>query len=140
MRMAQSIDGQGVPPGYRVLLVEDDALVADTATSQLEAVGCQVAHVAPDAEAAIAWIEAGGDVDLLFADIVMPGMNGVALAVALNEKRPDIRVLLTTGYGSALLDEQSRHYQVIGKPFRVDEVEAAIVDVAAQPIRPELRA
>ena len=138
--MVKSIDGLGIPPGYRILLVEDDPLLAETARGQLDAIGCTVAHVAPDAEAAIAWIEDGGDVDLLFADIVMPGMNGVALAVALNERRPDIRVLLTTGYGAALLDEQSRHYQVIGKPYRVHEIEAAICGVAAEPARPVLSA
>lgn len=138
--MARSIDGQGVPPGYRILLVEDDALVAETTTDQLELLGCEVVHVARDAEAAIGWIEAGGQVDMLFADIVMPGMNGVALALVLNERQPDIRVLLTTGYGSALLDEQSRHYPVIGKPCRLDEISEAIAGVVARPARPELRA
>jgi CheY-like chemotaxis protein len=137
--MARSIDAVGVPPGYRILLVEDDALVAETTTDQLELLGCDVVHVAPHAEAAIAWIETGGEVDMLFADIVMPGMNGVALALVLNERRPDIRVVLTTGYGAAMLDEQSRHYPVIGKPCRVDEIGAAIA-VAARPILPQLRA
>lgn len=139
--MARSINGKGVPPGYRILLVEDDPLVAETTTAQLEILDCHVAHVARDAEAAITWIEAGGEVDLLFADIVMPGMNGVALAVALNERRPDVRVLLTTGYGAALLEEQSRHYPVIGKPCRVDDIEQAIAGIVARPIhQPELRA
>jgi CheY-like chemotaxis protein len=128
--MASAFGEAGVPPGYRILLVEDDAMLANVASDQLESIGCTVAHVAPHAEAAIAWVEEGGEADLLFADIVMPGMNGVALAVYMNELRPDVRVLLTTGYGAALLDEQSRHYQVIGKPWRSAEVAEAIRCVA----------
>jgi len=138
--MASAFGEAGVPPGYRVLLVEDDPLLAEIASDQLESIGCMVAHVAPNAEAAIAWVEDGGEIDLLFADIVMPGMNGVALALHLSDRRPDIRVLLTTGYGAALLDEQSRHYPVIGKPWRSEEVAAAICGVAAQPNRPVLNA
>lgn len=132
--MASAFGEAAVPPGYRVMLVEDDELLAEVASGQLEAIGCDVVHVAPTAEDAIRWIEAGGEIDLLFADIVMPGMNGVALAVYLNERRPDIRVLLTTGYGNALLDEQSRHYQVIGKPFHSMEISAAIGGIAARPV------
>jgi len=120
----------GCPPGYRILLVEDDALLATVASEQLEALGCRVAHVSASAEDAIRWIEAGGEVDLLFADIVMPGMNGVALAVYLGEHRPGIRVLLTTGYGADLLDEQQRDYPVIGKPWRGAEIAAAIGGLA----------
>ncbi len=138
--MASAFGETGVPPGYRVLLVEDDPLLASVASDQLESIGCMVVHVAPDAEAAIAWVEGGGEIDLLFADIVMPGMNGVALALHLSDRRPDIRVLLTTGYGAALLDEQSRHYPVIGKPWHSDEIAAAICGLAGQPIRPVLNA
>ena len=120
----------GLPPGYRILLVEDDALLATVASGQLEAIGCSVAHVSASAEDAIRWIEAGGEVDLLFADIVMPGMNGVALAVYLAEHRPGLRVLLTTGYGAELLDEQRRDFPVIGKPYHGAEIAAAIGGLA----------
>lgn len=138
--MASAFGETGIPPGYRILLVEDDPLLARVASDQLESIGCTVAHIAPDAEAAIAWVEGGGKIDLLFADIVMPGMNGVALAIHLSGRHPDIRVLLTTGYGAALVDEQSRHYRVIGKPWRSDEIAAEICSIAAQPARPVLNA
>ena len=123
----------GFPPGYRILLVEDDALLATVASGQLEAIGCRVAHVAPSAEDAIRWIDAGGEVDLVLSDIVMAGMNGVALAVYLGEHHPQVRVLLTTGYGADLLDEQSRDYPVIGKPWRGAEIAAAIRGAVAEP-------
>ena len=135
--MAYFQDQTGFPPGYRILLVEDDSLVAQVASDQLEAIGCTVAHVADSAEAAIRWIDAGGEVDMLFSDIVMPGMNGVALATYLAERRPDIRVLLTTGYGSALLDEQARQFQVIGKPWRSADVALAIGGMAGRPAMPQ---
>ena len=121
---------KGCPPGYRILLVEDDALLATVASDQLEALGCCVAHVSASAEDAIRWIDAGGAVDLVLSDIVMAGMNGVALAVYLGEHHPQVRVLLTTGYGADLLDEQQRDYPVIGKPWRGAEIAAAIGGLA----------
>ena len=131
----------GFPPGYKVLLVEDDPLVALVASDQLESIGCTVAHIAASAEAAIRWVDSGGEVDMLFSDIVMPGMNGVALATYLAERRPDIQVLLTTGYGADLLDEQVRQFQVIGKPWRSADVAMAIGGMVAMvPQRPVLRA
>ena len=124
----------GLPPGYRILLVEDDALLATVASGQLEAIGCRVVHVSASAEDAIRWIDAGGAVDLVLSDIVMAGMNGVALAVYLGEHHPQIRVLLTTGYGADLLDEQKRDYPVIGKPWRGAEIAAAIRGAVAEPV------
>jgi len=119
-----------VPPNYRILLVEDNDLLAEITSEQLEGIGCTVAHIAPTAEAALDWLDDGGAVDLVMSDIVMPGMNGVALAVHLSEHRPDVRVLLTTGYGDDLLDEQCRHYQVLAKPFRSQEMAETIGGLA----------
>ncbi|MBB5686210.1 response regulator [Sphingobium boeckii] len=140
--MAFFQDETGFPPGYTILLVEDDPLVARVASDQLESIGCTVAHIAASAEAAIRWIDADGDVDMVFSDIVMPGMNGVALATYLAERRPEISVLLTTGYGSSLLQEQARQFQVIGKPWQSADVALAIGGMAGKPVmqQPVLRA
>lgn len=135
--MAFFQDQTGFPPGYRILLVEDDPLVAAVASDQLESIACTVAHIAASAEAAIRWIDAGGDVDMVFSDIVMPGMNGVALATYLAQHRPEIRVLLTTGYGAALLEEQARQFQVIGKPWQSADVALAIAGMVASAVAPQ---
>ena len=115
----------GCPPGYRILLVEDDALLATVASDQLEALGCCVAHVSASAEDAIHWIDAGGAVDLVLSDIVMAGMNGVALAVYLGEHHPQVRVLLTTGYAEASLERtgiERPEFDILNKPYRRAEL------------------
>lgn len=116
-----------VPAGLKVLLVEDNGLLAEMAAAMLEDLGCTVVNRAPSAEAAMDWFDhEGGEVDLLLADIVMPGMNGVELAWHLRERRPDLPVLLVTGYGDALLVEQQRHFPVLNKPYRGEEMSRAI--------------
>jgi len=115
-----------IPAGFRVLLVEDDAMLSGIAADLLAEIGCLVVHAACSAEAAIDWMGAGGEADLILTDIIMPGMNGVALAVHVGEHNPKLPVLLATGYGDALLDEQQRHYPVVAKPYRTEDMRAAI--------------
>jgi CheY-like chemotaxis protein len=84
-----------------------------------------------------------GTIDLLFTDLVMPGsMNGLVLAERVREHRPDVAVLLTTGYNEELLAEgpSARGWDVLGKPYRhtelADRVRAALNSkdrVALQP-------
>lgn len=114
-----------MPPGLKVLLVEDDDSLASTECQLLEAMGCAVMH-RRSAEAAIDWLADGGEADLLFTDIIMPGMNGIELATHVRRRYPAIAVLLTTGYGDALLEEQQRHFPLLAKPFRTDDISRAI--------------
>ncbi|MGH6781121.1 MAG: response regulator, partial [Sphingomonadaceae bacterium] len=119
--------GQALAPAeLRILLVEDNDLLAGVAAGLLESLGYSVAHCAPSAEEALDWMHHGGEFDLLVTDIIMPGMNGVDLAVHVRADHPDIPVLLTTGYGEALLVEQQRHFPVLSKPFRSAEISQAI--------------
>lgn len=124
--MAGAILADGIPAGFRVLLVEDDTALSEIARELLAEIGCNVVHAAYSAEAAIDWMGAGGEADLILTDIIMPGMNGVALAVHVSERNPALPVLLATGYGEALLDEQQRHYPVVAKPYRTEDMRAAI--------------
>jgi len=63
----------------RVLLVEDNADVATIATDFLEQCGCSIIRVG-NAEAAIEILNRRNDIDIVFSDIVMPGMSGLELA------------------------------------------------------------
>src|SRR4029077_9325696 len=81
-----------------ILVVEDDRLVRDHALTQLRSLGYATLEAA-NATEALAIIEAGHEVDLLFTDIIMPGaMNGRQLACEVKRSRPDIKVLYTSGY------------------------------------------
>jgi PAS domain S-box-containing protein len=82
----------------RILVVEDDATVLSLTTDMLTGLGYQVTSATHAAEA-LAVLHSGAEIDLLFSDVVMPGgVSGVSLARTARELRPDLRVLLTSGF------------------------------------------
>src|SRR5439155_24216325 len=89
-------------PG-RVLVVEDDPEVLDMTVEMLRGFGYEVL-TAPDGPSALAVLRRDAEIDVLFTDIVMPrGMNGVELARAAQRLRPNLRVLLASGYPASVL-------------------------------------
>ncbi|SLN75707.1 PAS domain S-box protein [Oceanibacterium hippocampi] len=108
-----------------VLVVEDNAEVRDVAVSQLRTFGYQVVE-AEDGPAAMALLEQGLPVDLLFTDVVMPGgMSGLDLARNARRLRPELKVLFTTGFaamaptGDAMNGDNGN---VLRKPYRKEEL------------------
>jgi signal transduction histidine kinase/CheY-like chemotaxis protein len=82
----------------RVLFVEDDALVREAVAGGLRQAGFTV-RVAESGDAALALLEAGLQVDVVFSDVVMPGsLSGIDLARALRRRWPGLPVVLATGY------------------------------------------
>jgi len=107
-----------------VLLVEDNPDVASVSISLLEQLGYTVRRVA-DAEAALQEIDRDG-VDLVFSDIVMPGkMDGLAFAHRVREIRPDLPVLLATGYSDAAANVRG-DFPILRKPYEIHELSRAI--------------
>ena len=108
-----------------VLVVEDDAEVLDAAVDMLRSFGYSVV-TAPDALGALDVLRRGQHVDVLFTDIVMPrGVNGVELARAATKLRPDLKVVLASGYPVAALSAEyglSEEFAFIAKPYRWSEV------------------
>jgi CheY-like chemotaxis protein len=81
-----------------ILVVEDDALVRRSVTTQIQSLGYQTIEVASGAEA-LAVVDRGESFDLLFTDVIMPGsMNGRELADEVIKRRPGMKVLFTSGY------------------------------------------
>ncbi|MDE2376884.1 PAS domain S-box protein [Bradyrhizobium sp.] len=108
--------------GYRVLVVEDDDEVGRFSTELLEDLGYVVRRVA-DANAALSIL--GEDefaVDLVFSDVIMPGMNGVELAGILRERYPGLPVVLTSGYSNVLAESAHRGFELIQKPYSVESL------------------
>ncbi|MDR3538365.1 MAG: ATP-binding protein [Acetobacteraceae bacterium] len=84
--------------GEVVLVVEDEPSVLEMAVECLEGMG-YATLTAADAQAALAQLRHADRVDVLFSDIVMPGgMNGVQLAIEAMRLRPNLKVLMTSGY------------------------------------------
>lgn len=103
-----------------ILMVEDHPEVLLLGAEMLREAGHAVI-TAGTADEALAMARAGAAFDLLFTDIVMPlGLDGVALAEEIRRLRPDIPVLLTTGWADpAKSGENSRDaWPMIGKPYR----------------------
>jgi CheY-like chemotaxis protein len=112
------------PLAARVLLVDDDFDVREVVSAQLKELGCSVAE-APSGRAALELIEEQGPdaFDLLISDYAMPGLNGTALARAARERRPELPVLLITGYNDLVADARDgEHWSWLSKPFRQTEL------------------
>ncbi len=101
-----------------VLLVEDDAAVRDTVAAMLRGLGYTVAEASGPA-AALALLQGGTRVDLLFTDVVMPGaLSAAALAHAARDLLPRIGVLFTSGYSQ----DAVAGAHLLSKPYRRDEL------------------
>jgi CheY-like chemotaxis protein len=103
-----------------VLVVEDDADVLEIAVQAVRSFGYDV-HPARDACEAMMILQRSQPIDLLFTDIVMPnGVNGVELARGAREIRPNILVLLTSGYSREALQARegfNENMAFIAKPY-----------------------
>jgi two-component system, response regulator PdtaR len=111
-----------------ILIVEDDDLLRKAAIRILQAAGYPVLHAA-SAEEAVALLEANPTVAVLFADIILPGMNGFVLAELALQRWPGLRVLFTTTREKLRdVDDQPGLLPgiILLKPYRSKELESAI--------------
>ena len=103
-----------------VLVVEDDKLVRSYVLTQIESLGYTTLS-AKNGPEALAVLDSGAPVDLLFTDVIMPGaMNGRDLATEAEKRRPGLRVLFTSGYTENAIDQDGKLEQGIlflGKPY-----------------------
>jgi two-component system, NtrC family, sensor kinase len=102
----------------RILVVEDNADLAEVSGALLRGLGYTVT-VAASGQEALDRLAAGDAVDLLFSDVVMPGgMNGVELARLIRERYPALPVLLTTGCGTGAQQVTDGGFPLLAKPYR----------------------
>lgn len=130
-------DGAGVAmrkaTGKTVLVVEDNASVAQFACSMLESLGYGTRQVGSAADA-LRLLDNGEPVDAVFSDVVMPGdMNGAQLASFLRQQRPRLAVVLATGYSQSLGEWDGQPVaEVLSKPYTLDNLAAALERAFAQ--------
>lgn len=105
----------------RVLLVDDEPQVLDVATQLFEALDCSVATAASGPEA-LAFLAREPDVKLVFSDVRMPEMSGFELAEEIRRRRPDLCVVLTSGYH----DGAHSGARVVTKPWRLADIEELV--------------
>ncbi|BCW89183.1 Sensor histidine kinase RcsC [Alphaproteobacteria bacterium SO-S41] len=111
-------------PGARVLVVDDDVLVASLTTAMLEELGHTVTEVHSGA-AAMELLEAGEPVDLMMTDYLMPGMTGMDLVQAARRLRPALTVLIATGFAE-VSDGLPADIPRISKPYDLDALDAQL--------------
>jgi CheY-like chemotaxis protein len=118
--------------GERVLLVEDEPTLAEMGRRRLESLGCRVTACTDPARALEAFRAAPAAFDLLVSDYLMPGMVGLDLAREFHNLRPDLPIVLLTGYMEELPDEAIRAAGVrrlISKPVTLGDLSTALNEV-----------
>ena len=128
----QPVPSPGVAPrgaGERLLLVDDEPLIARVVSEQLRRLGYEVTSVNDPEEALEVIAEEPEDFDLLLTDLQMPRMNGVELAARVARLRPQLPVVLSTGNRwsiSAATARAAGIREIVDKPFQIEELAHAL--------------
>ena len=113
-------------PRAEILVVEDNADVGQFAETLLAELGHSVT-LATSGEMALE-LTRERDFDLVFSDVVMPGMGGLRLAEQLAREKPELPVILATGYSQEIAQSGSGGRPVILKPYRLATLSQALAD------------
>ncbi|MFT3842131.1 MAG: response regulator [Myxococcaceae bacterium] len=119
------------PGRGRVLLVEDEAAVRNATRAVLESLGYEV-RPAPDANEALAQLEQGQVFDVVLSDVVMPGLDGFALATRVAQLRPGLPVVLVSGYSQEAIAKRGNLPEglwLLEKPFDRARLSAVLHEV-----------
>lgn len=115
-----------------ILVAEDEAMLRMIAVEMLEDTGFQVFE-AGDGVEALALLKSHPQIALLVSDIKMPRMDGYALVEAGLQFKPDLKVLLMTGYAqeppASVL--KAREFQILHKPFNLEKLCAIAAEMVA---------
>ncbi|MCA1364793.1 response regulator [Bradyrhizobium sp. IC3069] len=108
--------------GMSVLVVEDNIELANFAADGLTELGYSITLVDNAADALAELVVDTDRFDVVFSDVVMPGMTGLDLAQAIRERGLGVPVVLTTGYSQALSQEGTGGCDLVQKPYTIEEL------------------
>jgi DNA-binding NtrC family response regulator len=115
-----------------VLVAEDEVLVRQLSVYELEDAGFRVIEAA-NAGQAIAILETGVPVDVLFTDVNMPGgMDGIHLVRLVHCRWPDVRLIVTSGRADIPATDLPEDGQFIRKPYRLSEMSKMVGRMTAR--------
>jgi PAS domain S-box-containing protein len=120
----------------QILIVDDEPALLEVVNSILERMGYRTL-CANDADTAKTLLAANRDIDLLLTDVVMPGGTlGTDLARYAKEQRPDIRILLMSGFTETADNKATGadEFPLIHKPFRKSDLASILRDLLEQPL------
>jgi CheY-like chemotaxis protein len=107
--------------GRRVLVVEDNVEVGRFSTQILTDLGYDTT-LATNANEALKLLDEARGFDVVFSDVIMPGMNGVDLGREIRRRHPKVPVVLTSGYSEALAEEGRHGFALLQKPYAAEEL------------------
>ncbi|MBR0901497.1 CHASE3 domain-containing protein [Bradyrhizobium liaoningense] len=123
--MAAAVAPQAEGGAETIFVVEDDPLVRNFVTAQLQSLGYKTV-AAPDGRSALGLIDGGQKFDLLFTDVVIPGgMSGRELAEEVARRRPGVKVLYTSGYTDNAIVHHGKlddGVMLLTKPYRRNQL------------------
>jgi two-component system, cell cycle response regulator CpdR len=124
-------------PERTVLIAEDEPMLLMVVADTLRDAGYQVLEAA-NGEAALALLTQNPQVDLLMSDIRMPGINGYQLAQKSLELRPNLRILLMTGYAQDVIPKQIGQLgiPILYKPFDFEKLPELANNIMGLPENP----
>ena len=112
--------------GYVVLVVDDDHDNLELSAQVVRSLGCEVLTASSGGEA-LAVLDSGAHVDLVFSDVVMPRESGLTLARAARER--GLPVVLGTGYPDAADEGTDRGVISLIKPYSIQRLEAVFAEL-----------
>jgi CheY-like chemotaxis protein len=108
--------------GCRVLVVEDNIEVGQFSTQLLQDLGYETVWAVNGREALTLLEEDDTRFDVVFSDVVMPGMSGIELGREVRQRYPSLPVVLTSGYSHVLAEEGRHGFELLHKPYAVEDV------------------
>jgi two-component system cell cycle sensor histidine kinase/response regulator CckA len=126
-----------------ILLVEDEQFLRTVIQRVLSDAGYEVITASDAREALDQFCSCKGQVDLLIADVILPGRNGARLAAELMQKRPGLRTVMISGYPERLVRNCQRHAAAnvfyLPKPFTTEVLTRKVHDVLSSELQARLR-
>jgi PAS domain S-box-containing protein len=119
--------------GTCVLVVEDNVDVGTFSTQALAELGYRTV-LATSAQHALAELAVDAQrFDVVFSDVVMPGMTGIELGNEIRRQYPGLPVVLTSGYSEVLVRHGSDGFELLHKPYSIDQLSRVLAEATAKP-------
>ena len=106
----------------QVLIVEDNSALAETTNEALRELGFETVLAGDAAEALQILASKPNDFDIVFSDVVMPGMTGLEMAGQIRSVWPNLPVILASGYCHVLAENGSNGFELLQKPYSIENV------------------
>jgi CheY-like chemotaxis protein len=136
-RAEPATPNKAIPHGYgeRILFVDDEPIVARSTEEFLKRLGYRVTRCEQSEDALARFRHAPGEFDLIVTDWAMPGMSGTELVLAMRETRPDIPMLLMSGFVDSTVQHAAKTIgisEILIKPVNPELLAQAVAQVLAR--------